>query len=87
MIGFGEAVRNGLIDQFTGSYVNNVTGERLFPAEAIRNGFFEATNAEEMHLRRMPLLCTNLRSKFTGQSTVRQLRQGSSYQPYSAKKQ
>lgn len=84
MMGFGEAARNGLVDQFTGSYVNNVTGERLFPAEAIPKGFFEATNAEDMHLRQMALLCTNVRYMFTGHTTIRQVREMSAYQLYSA---
>jgi hypothetical protein len=40
---FGEAVRRGLIDRQTGSYVNNLTGERVFAGDAIRRGFFKSS--------------------------------------------
>lgn len=44
---FYEAVKNGLIDRETGCYINNVTGERIYVAEAIRRGFLKAKEVEE----------------------------------------
>jgi len=38
---FTEAVRRGLVDCDTGCYVNNVTGERVFAADAIRRGLYK----------------------------------------------
>jgi hypothetical protein len=44
---FAEAVRRGLIDRETGSYVNNSTGELVFAGEAIRRGFFKGHLVED----------------------------------------
>jgi len=40
-IQFTEAVRRGLVDRDTGCYVNNVTNERMFAADAIRRGYYK----------------------------------------------
>jgi len=37
---FGEAVRRGLVDRDTGCYINSVTGERVFAADALRRGLY-----------------------------------------------
>ena len=44
---FYEAVSRGLIDRDTGNYVNNVTGEKIYVAEAIRRGFLKAHEVED----------------------------------------
>lgn len=44
---FPEAVRAGLIDRDTGSYINNATGERVFAGEAIRRGFFKCQQVDD----------------------------------------
>lgn len=44
---FYDAVRKGLIEKDTGNYVNNVTRERIYVAEAIRLGFLKAKLVED----------------------------------------
>lgn len=44
---FVDAIRKGLIDRDTGNYINNVTGERVFAAEAIRRGFFKSVVVDD----------------------------------------
>lgn len=44
---FVEAIRKGLIDKETGNYINNLTGEKVFAAEAIRRGFFKSVVVED----------------------------------------
>lgn len=46
-IPFVEAIRKGLIDRESGNYINNLTGERVFAAEAIRRGFFKSVVVED----------------------------------------
>lgn len=43
---FIDAIRHGLIEKDSGNYVNNVTGEKVFAAEAIRRGFFKSMVVE-----------------------------------------
>jgi len=38
---FTEAIRRGLVDLKTGCYINNVTSEHVFAADALRRGFFK----------------------------------------------
>ena len=44
---FYEAVCSGLIDKETGNYVNNVTGEKIYVAEAIKRGFLKAREIQD----------------------------------------
>lgn len=44
---FVEAIRRGLIDRQTGNYMNNVSGDRVFAADAIRRGFFKAVVVDD----------------------------------------
>jgi len=38
---FTEALRRGLVNLETGCYINNVTSEQVFAADAMRRGFFK----------------------------------------------
>jgi len=38
---FTEAVRRGLVDPDTGCYINNVTDERVFAADALHRGLYK----------------------------------------------
>jgi len=52
-VSFTDAMKKGLIDRDTGNYINNITGERVFAAEAIRRGFFKSTvvtNPNDMNI-------------------------------------
>ncbi|CAH1780721.1 unnamed protein product [Owenia fusiformis] len=46
-ITFSEAVRDGILDKNTGSYLNNITGERIYVGDAIMRGFLKATVVED----------------------------------------
>jgi enoyl-CoA hydratase/carnithine racemase len=46
-VSFPEAVRRHLIDRDSGCYVNNLTGEKVFAAEAIRRGLFQCTVVDD----------------------------------------
>ena len=46
-IPFQDAVKLGLIEKDTGNYVNNVTGEKVYVAEAIKKGFLKAKEIED----------------------------------------
>ena len=46
-IPFQEAVQRGLIDKNTGNYINNVTGEHVYVADAIQRGFLKAKAVED----------------------------------------
>ena len=46
-VSFLEAVKMGLIDKETGTYVHNGTGEQVYVADAITKGFIKATELEE----------------------------------------
>ena len=46
-IPFIDAVRRGLIDKRTGNYVNNVTSESIYVADAITRGFFKAKQIDD----------------------------------------
>ena len=46
---FYDAVHRGLIDKTTGTYVNNVTNERIYVIDAIRRGFLKATVVDNNH--------------------------------------
>lgn len=41
-VGFSVAIRRGILDQNTGSYYNNLTGEHIFISKAIQNGYIHA---------------------------------------------
>lgn len=42
-MGFAEAVEAGLINQETGAYINNATGESVYIGDAIKKGYLKAT--------------------------------------------
>ncbi|XP_013405313.1 microtubule-actin cross-linking factor 1, isoforms 1/2/3/5 [Lingula anatina] len=46
-VSFQEAVDHGLLDRDTGSYVNNVTGEKIYVADAIMRGFVKAHEVDD----------------------------------------
>ena len=46
-VSFREATLSGLIDKDTGAYIDNVTGQRLYVADAISKGFLKAREIDD----------------------------------------
>ena len=44
---FYQAMKRGLIDPETGSYLNNVTGEKIHLVDAIKKGFLKGSNIKD----------------------------------------
>lgn len=46
-VSFREATMTGLIDRETGAYIDSVTGQRLYVADAIGRGFLKAKEVDD----------------------------------------